>query len=32
MSRFGLILIMIGFALQLWAVWLPTKAFKQKTG
>jgi len=24
-SRFGLILIMIGFALQLWAVWLPNK-------
>ena len=25
MSRFGLILIMVGFALQLWATWLPTK-------
>jgi len=25
MSSFGLILIMIGFALQLWSVWLPIK-------
>ena len=25
MSRFGLILIMVGFALQLWVLWLPTK-------
>jgi len=29
MSRIGLILIMVGFALQLWAVWLPTKAVKE---
>jgi len=29
MSSFGLILIMIGFALQLWAVWLPAKTIKE---
>ena len=29
MSRFGLILIIIGFTLQLWAVWLPTKPSKE---
>ena len=29
MSRIGLILIMIGFGLQLWAVWLPAKPIKK---
>ena len=29
MSRSGLILIMMGFGLQLWAVWLPPKPIKK---
>jgi hypothetical protein len=32
MSRIGLIFIMVGFLLQLWAVWLPAKPMKKLDG